>query len=61
MGSSIKLWNARHNVERLDGWASQGGTIIACEPSCILTIKDDYPALLKGPLRDQAERVARRA
>ena len=40
--------NARHNVERLHEWARRGGPIIACEPSCILTIKDDYPALLQG-------------
>ena len=51
--------NARHNVERLHGWAMNGGPIIACEPSCILTIKDDYPSLLKGSLRSQAEVVAR--
>jgi FAD/FMN-containing dehydrogenase/Fe-S oxidoreductase len=51
--------HARHNVERLVPWASAGGTITACEPSCILTIKDDYPALLNGPLRDQARVVAR--
>ena len=25
-----------------------GRPIIACEPSCILTIRDDYPALLRG-------------
>ncbi len=36
------------------------GPIIACEPSCILTIKDDYPALLKGELRDKAKAVAER-
>ena len=53
--------NARHNVERLYDWARRGGTIIACEPSCILTIKDDYPALLKGELRAQAETVAQAA
>ena len=51
--------HARHNVERLHDWASRGGPIIACEPSCILTIKDDYPALLKGQLRAHAETVAR--
>ena len=51
--------HARHNVERLAGWASRGGKIIACEPSCILTIKDDYPALLKGQFRAQAESVTR--
>src|SRR5262249_41034592 len=32
--------------------------IIACEPSCILTIKDDYPALLRGEERAKAETVA---
>jgi FAD/FMN-containing dehydrogenase/Fe-S oxidoreductase len=51
--------NARHNVERLHDWANHGGTIVTCEPSCILTIKDDYPALLKGQLRTRAETVAR--
>ena len=51
--------NARHNVERLHEWSRRGGPIIACEPSCILTIKDDYPALLKGELRSRAETVAR--
>ena len=50
--------NARHNVERLHEWSRRGGPIIACEPSCILTIQDDYPALLKGELRSQAETVA---
>ena len=35
-----------------------GMPIIACEPSCILTIKDDYPALLKGERREKAKAVA---
>jgi Fe-S oxidoreductase len=51
--------SARHNVERLFPWARTGTPIIACEPSCILTIKDDYPALLRGELRQQAEAVAK--
>jgi FAD/FMN-containing dehydrogenase/Fe-S oxidoreductase len=51
---------ARHNVERLYPWAAEGRPIIACEPSCILTIKDDYPALLhQGEWRDKAACVAR--
>ena len=50
--------NARHNVEALYDWAATGAPIVACEPSCILTIKDDYPALLRGDLRRQAEQVA---
>ncbi len=50
--------DALHNVERLFPWASTGKPIITCEPSCILTIKDDYPALLKGETRRKAETVA---
>src|SRR5262249_6037293 len=50
--------SARHNVERLYPWAAQGNPIIACEPSCILTIQDDYPALLHGEVRRKAETVA---
>jgi FAD/FMN-containing dehydrogenase/Fe-S oxidoreductase len=50
---------AQHNVERLYPWvAATGNPIIACEPSCILTIKDDYPALLQGEWRRKAEVVA---
>jgi FAD/FMN-containing dehydrogenase/Fe-S oxidoreductase len=49
---------ARHNVERLYPWAAAGKVITACEPSCILTIKDDYPGLLRGEERRQAETVA---
>jgi FAD/FMN-containing dehydrogenase/Fe-S oxidoreductase len=51
--------NARHNVERLYEWAAQGRPIVACEPSCLLTIKDDYPALLRSDQRAKAEKVAR--
>jgi Fe-S oxidoreductase len=46
------------NVLRLHRWADEGKSIIACEPSCILTLKDDYPALLRGPMRRRAETVA---
>jgi Fe-S oxidoreductase len=50
--------HARHNVELLYPPVRDGWVVIACEPSCILTIKDDYPALLRGDLRRQAEAVA---
>jgi FAD/FMN-containing dehydrogenase/Fe-S oxidoreductase len=51
--------HARHNIERLYPWvAATGKSLVACEPSCILTIKDDYPALLRGELRRRAEIVA---
>jgi Fe-S oxidoreductase len=49
---------ATANVDGLHEWAALGKPIIACEPSCILTIKDDYPALLKGEPRKKAEVVA---
>ncbi len=51
--------HARQNVECLFPWASRGKPIIACEPSCLLTIKDDYPPLLRGEWRTKAEIVAR--
>jgi Fe-S oxidoreductase len=50
--------HARHNVRRLYPWAAAGRPIVACEPSCILTLKDDYPALLRGEERRQAEAVS---
>jgi FAD/FMN-containing dehydrogenase/Fe-S oxidoreductase len=49
---------ARHNVALLEPWARSGRPIVACEPSCILTLKDDYPALLRGSDRSKAETVA---
>src|SRR5262249_4026579 len=49
---------ARQNVARLYPLAAAGAVITACEPSCVLTLKDDYPALLRDELRRQAETVA---
>ncbi len=49
---------ARDNVDTLHEWASRGHRITACEPSCILTIRDDYPALVRGERRTRAESVA---
>ena len=37
---------ARHNVERLAPYASQGLPIVGLEPSCVLTFRDDYLDLL---------------
>jgi len=50
--------HAESNVRALYPWAAEGKPILACEPSCILTVKDDYAALLRGPLRRMAETVA---
>jgi FAD/FMN-containing dehydrogenase/Fe-S oxidoreductase len=52
------VFHAERNVRALYPWAAEGKPILACEPSCILTLKDDYPALLRGELRRMAETVA---
>ncbi len=49
---------ARYNVEVLLPAVEQGLAVFACEPSCVLTFKDDYPALLRGEWRRKAEAVA---
>lgn len=40
--------NALHNVALLAPYARAGIPIVGCEPSCILTIRDDYPDLVPG-------------
>nr|NIR51369.1 anaerobic glycerol-3-phosphate dehydrogenase subunit C [candidate division KSB1 bacterium]NIR72725.1 anaerobic glycerol-3-phosphate dehydrogenase subunit C [candidate division KSB1 bacterium]NIS26810.1 anaerobic glycerol-3-phosphate dehydrogenase subunit C [candidate division KSB1 bacterium]NIT73604.1 anaerobic glycerol-3-phosphate dehydrogenase subunit C [candidate division KSB1 bacterium]NIU27480.1 anaerobic glycerol-3-phosphate dehydrogenase subunit C [candidate division KSB1 bacterium] len=37
---------ARHNVEHLYPLVEQGAPIVGCEPSCILTFRDEYPEML---------------
>ena len=50
--------NATYNVEHFYPLAERGFRIVGCEPSCILTFRDDYLALLRGDVRRKAERVA---
>jgi Fe-S oxidoreductase len=38
--------NARRNVDLLYSYAAQGISIVGCEPSCLLTLKDEYPQLV---------------
>ena len=38
---------ARHNVDLLHHYADQGIAIVGCEPSCILTFRDEYPEFLR--------------
>ena len=47
--------NAAHNVSLLHAYAGQGIPIIGCEPSCLLTLRDEYPQLVPGP---EAQTVA---
>ena len=39
--------NARANVDLLAPYANQGIPIVGCEPSCLLTLRDEYPDLLQ--------------
>ena len=40
--------NADYNVRQLHTFVEHGYSIVGCEPSCILTFRDEYPDLLKG-------------
>lgn len=53
---------ARVNLARLYEQARQGTFIVGCEPSCLLTLRDEYPDLVREPaLKEQARVVARQA
>jgi len=53
---------ARTNVARLWEPARRGLFIVGCEPSCLLTLRDDYPELVDDPeLRSKARVVAQQA
>jgi len=41
--------NARSNVDLLYQYAQEGIPIVGCEPSCLLTLRDEYPDLLQDP------------
>ena len=47
--------NARKNVSLLAPLVDSGAAIVGCEPSCLLTLRDEYPDLLRTP---EARRVA---
>jgi Fe-S oxidoreductase len=49
---------AKHNVEALKGYAAHNIPIVGCEPSCLLTLRDEYLDLLKG---DAVKAVARQS
>jgi FAD/FMN-containing dehydrogenase/Fe-S oxidoreductase len=40
--------NAEFNVTRLHPLVEEGYSIVGCEPSCILTFRDEYPDLVKN-------------
>ena len=42
---------ARWNVDALYPYVEQGIRVVGCEPSCLLTLRDEYPDLLPGDAR----------
>ena len=46
---------AQANVEHLYSYVERGVPIVGCEPSCLLTLRDEYPDLVKD---DRAKKVA---
>jgi Fe-S oxidoreductase len=51
---------AVRNVPLLHEFASRGTFIVGCEPSCLLTLRDEYPHLVPAALQEQARVVAGR-
>ena len=49
---------AEENVRRLRDLVSEETPLVGIEPSAILSFRDEYPALVRGPLRDDAKRMA---
>jgi len=56
LGEARRL--ARENLAALRPWVDQGVPILGCEPSCLLTFRDEYPELVPG---DEARRLAQTA
>lgn len=50
--------NAEYNVQLLHAFVEKGAYIVGCEPSCLLTLRDEYPDLLGT---SEASEVAQRA
>ena len=50
--------HAEENTRRLAPLVAKGTRFVFCEPSCLSAVKEDAPALLRGPMREQAQRVA---
>jgi FAD/FMN-containing dehydrogenase/Fe-S oxidoreductase len=48
--------HARWNVERLQPWVARGVAVVGLEPSCLLTLRDEWVDLLRT---DEAREVAR--
>jgi len=50
---------ARRNTALLAPLVSDSAPLVGIEPSCILTLRDEYPGLVDGDLHEQAEHLSR--
>src|SRR5690606_11859148 len=57
MLGTARRW-AAHNVEALLPYATRGVPIVGTEPSCLLSLRDEYPDLLRS---EESRTVAARA
>ena len=46
---------AEYNIAQLERYVDRGWAIVGCEPSCVMTFRDDYPDLVDDP---RAARIA---
>ena len=46
---------AQYNITQLERYVERGWPIIGCEPSCVMTFRDDYRDLVKDP---RVERIS---
>lgn len=49
---------ATRMVDALFSWSEQGVPIVGLEPSCLLTLRDEYPVLIPGKRTEQVARHA---
>ena len=52
---------ARRTLRALEPWLARGATVVGLEPSCLLTMRDEFLALKLGDCRPLAEALAPRA
>ena len=48
---------ADFNVRKLAPYVDNGYSIVGCEPSCLLTFRDEYPDLLRGEEKEAAKKI----
>jgi FAD/FMN-containing dehydrogenase/Fe-S oxidoreductase len=54
---TARVW-ATENIEQLAPYAAAGTPIVGIEPSCLLTLRDEYPELVGGPAADEVAGAA---